>query len=72
MQNVYIDKQWVVDKYLLMKKTKAWGDLESKDDLRMLALEQELYAEILGVNEATLPPNVCDDTDDWEEDNPFT
>jgi hypothetical protein len=72
MQNVYIDKQWVVDKYLLMEKTKVWGDLESKDDLRVLALEQELHAEILGVNEATLAPIVCDNTDDWEEGNIFT
>jgi hypothetical protein len=60
MQKVYIDEKWVVDKYLMMEKTKAWVGLEAKDNLRVLELEQELYAEILGVSHETLPPLVVD------------
>jgi hypothetical protein len=60
MQKVYIDKKWVVDKYLMMEKTKAWVVLEAEDNLRVLELERELHAKILGVSHKTLPPIVVD------------
>jgi hypothetical protein len=61
MQKVYIDEKWVVEKYLMMEKTKAWVALEADDDLRVLELERELHAETLGVGHETLPPIVVDE-----------
>jgi hypothetical protein len=55
MQQVYIDKQWVVDKYMMMEKTKSWDALEAESDLRVLELERELLAETLGVSLASMP-----------------
>jgi hAT family C-terminal dimerisation region len=60
MQKVYIDEKWAVEKYIMMEKTKAWVGLEAKEDLRVLELEQELHAKILGVSHKTLPPIVVD------------
>jgi hypothetical protein len=55
MQQVYIDEQWVVDKYMMMEKTKSWDALEAESDLRVLELERELLAETLGVSLASMP-----------------
>jgi hypothetical protein len=72
MQQVYIDEQWVVDKYMMMEKTKSWDALDAEDDLRVLELERELLAESLGVSSATLEPIdreelVVVDSDDDDE-----
>jgi hypothetical protein len=56
MRKVFIDERWVVKKYILMERTKAWCDLESEDDLRVLEFEQELQAKTLGVNQSSMPP----------------
>jgi hypothetical protein len=55
MQKVYIDEDWVIDTYMEMEKAKSWNTLDSKDDLRVLNLERELYAEALGVSKNNLP-----------------
>ena len=56
MQHVYIDEEWVVNKYLAMEKNKSWNELESKDDMQVLNLERDLLADSLGVASTTLPP----------------
>jgi hAT family C-terminal dimerisation region len=56
MQHVYIDERWVVDQYMLMEKTKAWNELDSANDMRVLDLERELLAENMGVSPDCLPP----------------
>jgi hypothetical protein len=58
MKKVLLDKQWVVEIHLLMKKTRAWCDLESEDYLHILELEQELQAKTPGVSQAALPPSL--------------
>jgi hypothetical protein len=67
MKQVYIDEEWVVEKYLEMEKAKSWKDLDSPDDMKVLQLEQELLAESDGVNFESLPPIVvvvADEADD--------
>jgi hypothetical protein len=61
MGKVFIDKQWVVKKYILMERTKVWCDLELEDNLCVLEFEQELQAKILGVNQASMPPILQED-----------
>ena len=56
MQCVFIDKNWVVNKYLLMEKKKEWKELDTEDDMNVLNLESELLAESMGVDVTTLPP----------------
>ena len=56
MQHVYIDEHWVVDQYMLMEKMKAWNELDSANDMRVLDLERELLAENMGVTPDCLPP----------------
>jgi hypothetical protein len=61
LSKVFIDKRWVVAKYILMERTKAWCDLESEDDLRVSKFERELQAKTLGVNQASMPPILHED-----------
>jgi hypothetical protein len=55
MQQVYIDEKWVVDKYIMMEKTKSRDAWEAANDLRVLELERELLAESLGIKPESLP-----------------
>jgi hAT family C-terminal dimerisation region len=57
IQTVYIDEEWVVDRYLIMEKKKgSWLALDTGNDLEVLELEREMQAESLGVSADTLPP----------------
>jgi len=56
MQQVFIDEKWVVEKYMMMEKTKSWDLLEAEDDLCVLELERGLHAETLRVAKESLPP----------------
>jgi hAT family C-terminal dimerisation region len=49
LQQVYIDENWVVQQYMTLEKTKAWGTLDTRSDLLVTALEQEQAADDLGV-----------------------
>jgi hypothetical protein len=60
MRKVFIDKRWVVEKYILMERTKAC-DLEPEDNLRVLEFERELQAKTLGVNQLSMPPILHED-----------
>ena len=55
MQQVYIDEDWVVKQYMMLEDAKAWGSIDTFNDLRVAALEQELHAEELGVPVESLP-----------------
>ena len=55
IKNVYIDEEWVVNKYLVMEKKKSWSDFDTDDDLRVLNLEREMLAESLRVDVDSLP-----------------
>lgn len=55
IRNVFIDEEWVVNKYMMMESKKSWADLDSPDDLKVLNLERELFAESLGVGLDSLP-----------------
>jgi hypothetical protein len=73
MRKVLIDKRWVVKKYIVMERTKAWCDLESEDDLLVLEFERELQAKTLGVNQASMPPILHEDPFTIDlDDNSFT
>ena len=56
MRQVYIDEEWVAKKYLEMERTKTWGELDSADDMRVLELERQLFAESEGVDVESLSP----------------
>ena len=55
MTKVFIDEEWVVEKYLEMEKGKTWKRLHEREDLRVLELEREILAESLGVSIASMP-----------------
>jgi hAT family C-terminal dimerisation region len=55
MQHVFIDERWVVDKYMAMERNRSWDNLDTVDDMNVLTLEREIFAESLGVNPETLP-----------------
>jgi hAT family C-terminal dimerisation region len=55
MTKVFIDEEWVVEKYLEMEKGKTWKRLHEREDLRVLELEREILAESLGVPIASMP-----------------
>ena len=56
MKQVYVNEEWVVEKYLEMEKAKSWKELDSPDDMRVLELEQQLFAENEGADIESLPP----------------
>jgi hypothetical protein len=56
MQKVFIDEEWIVHEYLRMEKKKSWDELESQEDLLVLNLEQEIYAENMGLDVTSLTP----------------
>jgi hAT family C-terminal dimerisation region len=60
MKQVYINEEWVVNKYLEMEKAKSWKDLDSPDDMKVLELERMLWAESEGVDIESLPPITTD------------
>jgi hypothetical protein len=55
MQQVYIDEDWVVKQYMQLEQAKAWASIDTVNDLRVAALEQELHADDLGVPVESLP-----------------
>jgi hypothetical protein len=61
MRKVFIDEQWVVEKYIQTERSKAWCDLELEEDLRVLEFERELQAKTLGVNQSSMPPILHED-----------
>jgi hypothetical protein len=63
MQNVFIDEEWVVKKYMTMEKNKSWNALESNDDMNVLNLEREILAESMGVSVESLP-EICEESTD--------
>jgi hypothetical protein len=54
MNKVYIDEEWVVKRYLELQKSKDWDALKDRNDMLVLQLEREIYAENQGVDPATL------------------
>ena len=55
IKNVYVDEEWVVNKYLVMEKKKSWSDFDTDDDLRVLNLERDMLAEESRIDPDTLP-----------------
>jgi hypothetical protein len=49
IQQMYIDKDWVVQHYLKMEKSKEWDATDTQSDELVAALELELYADDRGV-----------------------
>jgi hypothetical protein len=70
MQKVFIDEEWIVREYLRMEKKKSWDELESKEDLLVLNLEQEIYAENMGLDVTAL--TAVEDTTALELENADT
>ena len=56
MKQVYVDEDCVAEKYMQMEKNKSWRDLDSPDDMKVLVLERELFAEREGLDIESLPP----------------
>ena len=48
MNKVYIDEDWVVQQYLKIEKEKSWDALDDRQDLLVLNLEEEIFAESQG------------------------
>jgi hypothetical protein len=55
MQKVYIDEDWVVQQYMTMEKDKSWDAMDTHNDKLVAALEQELYADDVGVPMESVP-----------------
>ena len=55
MQQIYINEDWVVRRYMELEKSKKWDEDETEEDNRVFELERELYADDLGVNLGDLP-----------------
>jgi hypothetical protein len=68
LRHIFIDEQWVVEKYLLMEKMKSWKEFDTEDDMRVLTLEREIYAESHGVSYETLSPISDIDLEQVQED----
>jgi hAT family C-terminal dimerisation region len=50
LQQIYVDEEWVVKEYMSLEKNKRWADEDNKNDILVAELEEELYAEDMGVN----------------------
>ena len=55
VQQIYIDEDWVAQQYMALEKSKGWDAMDTHNDKLVLTLEQELYAEELGVLVESLP-----------------
>lgn len=60
MHRIFIDKKWVIDKYIERSKKRDWDEKDERDDLQFIELEKELYEERFG-------KAVCDDEDSVDE-----
>jgi sensor histidine kinase YesM len=60
MNKVYINEEWVVKRYMELQKSKDWDQLKDRNDLLVLQLEREIYAENQGVDPATLEKAMVD------------
>jgi hypothetical protein len=60
MNKVYINGEWVVKRYMELQKSKDWDQLKDRNDLLVLQLEREIYAENQGVDPATLEEAMVD------------
>ena len=50
MQHVFINEEWVVNKYLEIDKSKSWNPKNTAMDTLVFNLEQEILAETMGVS----------------------
>ena len=53
MNKVYIDEEWVVQRYLELEKSKGWDSLKDRHDLLVLGLEREIHDTNMGC-----PPSI--------------
>jgi hypothetical protein len=65
LQKIYVDEDWVVKQYMELEKSKGWNEMDTRNDKLVSDLEQELFAQDLGVVVETLPG--YDDYDDEEQ-----
>ena len=85
LQQIYVDEEWVVKEYMSLEKNKRWADEDNKNDVLVAELEEELYAEDMGVNAEQLGSDdegggkevqqqaiEVEDSDDSEDDDTET
>jgi hAT family C-terminal dimerisation region len=60
MHQVYIDENWVVNRYLTHEKAKDWNAEELAEDKMMFQLEKEIQADSMGIPVAQLQ---------WDDNN---
>jgi hypothetical protein len=49
MQQVYINEQWVVNRYMEKERSKDWNEIDTANDNLVASLEQEIYDNDLGI-----------------------
>jgi hypothetical protein len=49
IQKIYVDKDWVVEQYMMLEKNREWDAMETCEDELVASLELELYAGDRGV-----------------------
>jgi hAT family C-terminal dimerisation region len=70
MQQVYINEDWVVNRYMEKVRNKDWNDNETADDNLVASLEQEIYDNELGIT--TMAVEHIDDSDSGSSSNSDT
>ena len=58
LSQIYVDEDWVVERYMSQEKSKEWDQKETKEDELVVTLEQELYDEEMGLGYHSASENI--------------
>ena len=58
LSHIYIDEDWVVERYMHLEKTKEWDNNDTKEDNLVVALEEEIHNEEMGLGYSSANENI--------------